>query len=586
MADKLENMTESTARGIFAESINDLLVRIYQHIIPETGFVTELFLDDFTDTEVINFGIATTGFLSMQNFEQIASGLSSSDIDNIIGGTFNLKQLSRQDVLEMTSGLDTKTTTKNGVTKTVLYKIQDSSYAIVSRYGKNKLVLKTPEVEYHSPSKVACSTKDMLQLIRNLSAHSMPYKFASKVVYYTNDGYVSLPRMWFRGYSELFAKDDPTFDSKTAKEILLKELPASGNTLENSKDINKALSLIKNLFDADTLKNFFRVNNFVNYRIACDPIFFEMNFEDKVETLVQIIEKNPNYISSASETINPRIIYNLQQLVSHELTKRQAKSQLNEDDEIFEEVARFQKEYEDFHKQYELIQKVKNPNPALVKNLLKKSEALDAKQKSIEQTLLAREKLESANMGLYNASDLEYLSVEVAVNLIALMGYNSLVSSAFYEDTLANTSLSNLSAEQKRFFKEINLDNLTYSFGTKKFTTPYDDENKAFILSAIRNAICHGLISFQLPPISNDKVTNFEDVQVTFYRDRDDSKVTGSVKDFFEIFSSSFFTKERPEYIITRPITMMQRNLPTIPKAPKFAKCPKEKQGPGDSGDE
>ena len=113
-----------------------------------------------------------------------------------------------------------------------------------------------------------------------------------------------------------------------------------------------------------------------------------------------------------------------------------------------------------------------------------------------------------------------------------------------------------------------------------------NDENKIYILSAIRNAICHGLISFQLPPIQNDKESTFEDVQVTFYRDRDDSVVTGSVKDFYEIFSSEFFTKERPSYVITRPITMMQRQLPVIPKAPKFAKCPKEKKGPGDDGDE
>ena len=306
-----------------------------------------------------------------------------------------------------------------------------------------------------------------------------------------------------------------------------------------------------------------------------------MELEEKVETLVQIIEKNPNYLTSANETINPRIIYNLQQLVSHELTKRQAKSQLNEDDEVFETVSRLKKEYEDFNKQYELIKKVKNPNPAIIQSLIKKCDSLDAKRKGIEQTLLAREKLESANMELYNASDLENLSVEVAVNLIALMGYNSLVSSAFYEDIIAQSDLNNLSNEQKRSFKDINLDNLSYSYGTKKFSTPYNDENKIYILSAIRNAICHGLISFQLPPIQNDKASTFEDVQVTFYRDRDDSVVSGTVKDFYEIFSSEFFTKRKTVLCHHKTNNHDAKTTSSDSKSTKICKMPKRKKGTG-----
>lgn len=582
--DNNEQISESTARGIYAESINDLLMRIYQHInLEDAGFYTSLYLDDFTNAELVNFGMSTTGFLSLQNFEQLASHLTSTDIDNIVSGTFNLKSLSKQEIELLTEDINVKSTKKNNTTKTTLYKIQDSSYSIISRYGNNKLVLKTPEVEYFSQSKTPVSTKDIFHLIRNLSAHSLPYKNASKFIYYTSDGYLSIPRMWLRGYSELFVNQNPEFDSNQAKEILLRELPKTNNYLDNMKEVNKALSLIKNLFSSETLKNYFRVNNFVRYRIEYEPAFFTKSFDDKVEFLVQILEKNPNYISSSGETINPRIIYNLQQLVSHELSQRQEKSQLNDDDdEIFEEVLRIEKKFDELYRKYEIVQKLKNPDPSVLKNLLKEFDHFEARKNGLEQAIMAREKLESANMVLYNASDLKHLSVEVAVNIIALMGYNSIVSSSFYEDIIAQTNISKLSAQQKMFMEKINLDTLNYSFGSKKFNKPYTEENKLFIIAAIRNAICHGLISYELPPTKINETANFEDVQITFYLDREDAQVVGTVRDFYKIFSSSFFTMERPDYVITQPTSIMRTEIPDIPKAPKFTKCPKNKKQPGD----
>lgn len=577
---KIPNFTESEAKCIYAESLNDLLVRIYQHI-EKNGFNTDLFLEDFQSEELINFGIATTGFLSVQNFEQLIGTLKDSEIDNIIGGTFNLKKLSYREAADITRKCDAKPTqTKNKGTKTPLYKIQDSSYSIVSKNGKNTLVLKTPEVEYFTTATNPITTKDVFHMIRNLTAHSTSYKAGSKIIFYTEDGYLELPRMWFRGYSELFVNNLSQFDTEKAKTILHSELPKQGNYLESFDDINKALSAIKGLFDKEIVSNFFRVNNFVKYRLTYQPDFFERPLEEKIEILVQIIEKNPNYLTKPSETINPSIIYNLQQLVSRELAKRDVKAQLNSDDPLFEESEQLAAEYADFQRQYNFVMQNKNPKPALLQHLIKKLEELDARKARLLATIENREKLESAHMELYSAEELEFLPIEVAVNVIALMAYNSLVTSGYYEDVLSTADYKNLSTEHKRFVNGLNLDELTYHYQDKKFSTPFAADNKYYILSAMRNAICHGLISYELPTAKKGEAADFTSAKITFYLDREDIMVSGTVESFFKLLSSAEFFKTRPESMLSKPIAMMKKSLPDLPKFPKFSKAESSSNGP------
>lgn len=570
----VENFSESQARCYIADSIRFILHRMYSNI-NGAAVNTAIDFSDIDDSELIFFGLAATGFMSLQTFE--ADTIEDREYDKIIDGIFNLRDLTREEtqrILENSGAryVDTKKGQKASISK-----IQGAEYSILTKNGKSTFMLKTPEPELHTPTAEPISTPDFFKLIRNLAAHSMFYKNGDDIFYYTNDGYVSVPTMWMRGYSELFVRKRPAFDASAAREILYNVLPAQNNTLSNEQEINDALSSIKHLFDADTLRHFYRVNNFVNARIKHQPVFFQIKLEEKIEIIINILEKSPNFLKQANETINPLIIYKLQQFVSQELERRETKNAIYEGSAIDQEIQALLAEYDSIQKQIEMIKSQKKQNHALLQYGIKRCKEIMAKQSSLQAKIDNHRKLSSSDMNFYDPEDLKYLPVEAAVNIVALLAYTDLVTSSFYEDTLKNTDYNNLSNAQKQFFSGFNFNNITYISKGKK-TVVKDPTDVCFTLRAIRNAICHGLISYKFNSLKQGETSSFENVEITFYSDIEDIQVVGTVKSFYDLFGPNGFTKDRPASVTTQEIAPLRKDVPDIPKVKRFIKSDKIKK--------
>ena len=314
---EMPNITESEARCFMANANNDILRIVFDNI-KGNMFDPFLPLEFMNEDAITNFELSMTGFLSVQNFENLAEELKDKEIDDIVAGTITIKELSAKEAFQLISesGAVSKKN-KNGVTKTVISKIKDATYSVVCKNGKYSLVLKTSPVKYftkHADKKM--TSKDIFYWIRNNSAHNIAYKSDGNILFFVEDGYIEVSKMWLRGYSELFAKEKPVFDIEKARAILETELKKSGNELKNFEDVKQALSLIKGCFEKDISSNYFRVHNFVKLRLDYHENFYNHPFEDKLDVLIQVLEKNPNYLKFPQETISPRIVYNIQQVVS------------------------------------------------------------------------------------------------------------------------------------------------------------------------------------------------------------------------------------------------------------------------------
>ena len=205
---------EFFARLIRACGHNIILTELYKNITSENPDLN-LDLSKSYNAELHDFITSLTGFLSMQNFETISSKLKNDDIDKIVNGNFRLKELTPAEFAAMTK--DSKPPKiKNNVERYNLYTIQDGKYHIERKYGKAKLYLTTPTVEYFSKDQTTMSTKDIFHIIRNVVAHNGFYNYDSKLIYFNHDDYIKIPRMWLRGYAELFAKYASTFNTKEA----------------------------------------------------------------------------------------------------------------------------------------------------------------------------------------------------------------------------------------------------------------------------------------------------------------------------------------------------------------------------------
>ncbi|MBQ4542433.1 MAG: hypothetical protein IJA23_06305 [Clostridia bacterium] len=306
-------------------------------------------------------------------------------------------------------------------------------------------------------------------------------------------------------------------------------------------------------------------------------MFFKVKLSDRVEILLNILEKSPNFLKQANETISPLIIYNLQQLVSKELEKRETKNAIYEGSDLHQEMEALIQEYESLQKRIAFIKGQKKPNIALLQDGIRRSEEIQSKYATIQAKIDAHEKLSSSNMDFYDPEDLQYLPVETAVNIVALLAYTDLVLSSFYEDTLRNTDYTELSNAQKQFFSGFDFNNISYIHKGNK-TVVKDPTDVCFTLRAIRNAICHGLISYRFNSLKQGETSSFENVEITFYSDIEDIQVVGSVKSFYELFGPNLFTSERHKSVVTQESGPMRKDVPDIPKVRRFIKSDKIKK--------
>lgn len=560
-------MTEAELKAIIAKQQNTILSRVFENISSD-GVDTSIDLSDINSLFLSDFWIYTSGYLGIQNFENTM--FSEKEVELILNGSFELKELSPSEIETMCKNAQTKPPDQYRRAKVELYKIQDGTYFLTAYpkkyYYRTPVILnlETDPVVFDDKNPAfAVTPHDKLAIIRNLLAHSTPYVDGSKLKFYYHDSEIVLTKMWLRGYSELFAQKSSTINPKQLQEMLYTQLTQTGNMIDNTKDVDKALSLISTCFDENQRKNFFRLNNFVKIRLLYENDFYSKSLDEKIKIISQICAKNPNYIQGNCETINPSIIYNLQQLVSKELTNRGVEAILSDDDLDSEEYYSLLKQKE------ETLRKCANLDNNFAKNttsrfvqmqnerLIKELKGLITKFNKHCELLERKRKLESSHMDMCDLEGLETLSVETAVNTVCLMAYNSLVTSAFYEDLLAYTSFDKLTEKQKIFFNGIKINNIAYSVEGQKFDKKFNPTNKCFILSGIRNAICHGLVTYHLPPVKQGEKVDFKDVCITFHNDIQNCEISGKLIDFYNLFSSKDFTKQRPHEIITGEICEM-----------------------------
>ena len=81
-------------------------------------------------------------------------------------------------------------------------------------------------------------------------------------------------------------------------------------------------------------------------------------------------------------------------------------------------------------------------------------------------------------------------------------------------------------------------------------TSSLTREEKMYLLKCIRDAICHNHITFTLSPVKRGDDFNFEDVKLAFTADWNRTVISGRVADFFKLFGSENFMKERSNEIV------------------------------------
>lgn len=550
----LDNQSEFDARISLATSQNEILKRIFGSI-DENGFNLNIDFSNISSNKLKDFWLYTTGFLGLINYENQETVLSSSEAEDILKGNFCLKVISSAEVSEILKRSGIKEQRAGYSQHYDLNTIQDGKYSIEKNalYNAtnycNLLKLNTNPIEIYTDNPhLNTDPAYLLKQIRNSLAHSVPYINGNILTLLSKDDEYVVSKMWLRGFAETFCMLSKNIDEKTIAEALIKELPIQKNYIENEKDVDKALSSIKNIFPEDIKKNYFRINTFVKNRLNYEPNFYKKPFDKKVECIATILANNPNFLSSSSETINPTIIYNLQQLVAKELLKRGEDAYLTDEDIFISEIEELNKQYQDHML---MSEQFKKHNPVLRTSMQKRRNMVLQSQansliKKIDQLLEDIEnkrKLECSNMELFNPDSLEKMPVEVAVNLVWLIAFNNLATSGFYEELLANEKYLRFNKTEKDFFSKFNFSKITLTRGSKKFPIK-SAENIGYALSYIRNSLCHGMVQYTLPPAKQGEKFTYKDVNLIFQRDQD-TEMYGKLIDFYNLFNNSKFTFQR-----------------------------------------
>ncbi len=544
---------QSIIRTIVAFSQNKILNKLFENI-SEDRFDLNVDLDDFSNENLNDFWLYSTGFLSVQNFENIIDEMTDEEVDNISDGNFLLRRLTNEEATALVESAGKKIP-RSGVSHIIdLYTIQDGTYYVkksISRpfsskeYKPSSLGLRTKEVEYfyYFDEDAGITNRQILKIIRNLLVHTAPYVNGSKLALLGKREQIYFTKMWLRGYAELFSLKQVKIDAQKIEEHLKQNL--NENTISNSQDLDKALSMIKEFFPEDVVKQFFRVNNFVKLRTAYYDNFYAKDIDEKIKIIASICSNNPKYISGSNGGLEPSIIYNIQQVVARELSNRGVKASLSDEDIESLKYRQLEDEYKDFIEQTKQLQKLSyNSSFAQTKykRLNQQLKSIENRFNAQEKLLINRLKLESSHAELHGLYGLENLPVEVAVNLVCLMGYNNLVTSAFYEDLLDNQE-SELDNKQKAFFDQFDFSKINVKFYDKKMPKDYTAEEKKYLLTCLRDAICHNQISYTLPPAKKDSNLNFKDVELCFTADWLRTSISGKVIDFFNLFNSKAFTQ-------------------------------------------
>lgn len=569
-------MTESEFRINIAKNINNILTAIYKNI-GNNEFDPLVNLENVPSTTLKDFWLYTAGFLGLKNQEDFDKMLTDQEVNDVLTGAFNLRTLPLDQAQQFAKRSKVKIPEKNSGVTINLYSVQDGTYSIKKGFKDengntvNYLSLKTDPLEYYTDKSLeefSPNPREVLKSLRNVFAHRTPLKLGKKLLFEKGDDEIVVSKMWLRGYSELFCKKSHTLNSEDIENIISKEVNENSNTLSTKQDIDSVLLSIKHLFGEDINKNFYKLSNFVQTRIADKENFFNLTTNEKLKTLSAILANNFDYITTNTGYINPSIVYNLQQLVALELQARNEITDLNVEDYDVVRMKQVVNEVCALNERTQMVQTLfktgKSFSKSAKQRYLKNVGSMKSKVKSYLKSLEDKQKLESENMELYNLEDLNSLPIEVAVNTVMLMCFNSLITSSFYDDILAKTNTNILNKNQEIFFDKFDTANLQFYYGDTQRKQQLPGQ-KAYLLICLREALCHGTISYKLPTSKKGEIPNFKDTLICFETsERQNSKIYGTVQNFYDLFSSLEFLAKRDKEIITgqqREMTFEEEEL-------------------------
>jgi len=397
-----------------------------------------------------------------------------------------------------------------------------------------------------------------LQSIRNVFAHRTPYIKDSKLTFVKGNDEIVVSKMWLRGYAELFANLSNSLDSNELIKTIKETCKQQNFTLSNYDELGVTLASIKKHFNEEAQKNYINTVKFIFTRLNYDKKFFEKPLDDKIKTLATICAHNVDYMQAGEGSINPAIIYNIQQLVSKDLEKREEFDEIQDvngtlktmqdllarSKELEEEIKRFKENFGNNLSKFALIK---------AKDIQQKDQKLRREMQAVINTVNKNRQLASSHMLLYNYQDLQNLSVETAFNLMVLLGYNNLATSAFYEDVLKNTDFRYLTPAQEVFFDQIDMSKLNrLDLRNKKPKSPINyPSQKSFTLLALRESLIHGNVFYKLPEGVTKENADFKNIIVTFKADRQNLHISATLQDFIDLFSDNLFVQERTEDVLT-----------------------------------
>ena len=602
-------MTETEKRIALAKRQRKILKLIFDQI-GQDKFNTDLPLDDVDINALKDFWVYTSGVLAVQNFENSSDEVTPETAREILSGHFRLKRLGQEEARQLRKQFGISNS-KGGTRKLVdLYTIQDGTFKIENstdsqtRQVHTNLVLDTNEIEYELDEKVVSldgSDEDVMRLyktIRNMLVHSIPYisedqtqiifvgqRFIKEENKYATE-YLTVSKMWLRGFSELFA-DTHTKLSATDIEQRLNEFFFAQDEIVNERGLDRALNSLKEHLPPSMVENISKEMVYlVKDNIVCYDNFYGKDKGEQAKILANLLENHIAIRQKYPKTMSLPIIYKIQQLVARKLNERCEKEEVDIFDseefvskdgktikDVIEEAQSVVAKYENMLKYGGLdkisrirvlgeISRIKND----IKNLTELRNKMNAMFKS-----------ETLHMNLLNPEGLENLPVEVGFNVVCLAAYNAFVTSGFYEDALHNLDFKNMSPEYVNVIRKIHLDGLTYTH------KPYDKienagwniGNTAYLLECMRNALVHGMVSYKIPADMYDQKPTFKDAIMTFKSSHGNVLIHGSMADFFKLFTCEGFFASRRE--IDPELSDVQK-----PEKPKKTKQDNE----GQRGDE
>lgn len=413
---------------------------------------------------------------------------------------------------------------------------------------------------------------DMLVRLRNIIAHSRKIYTDKQngTVHFESDKYEFVcSQMWLRGFSTLWASRNKSLKENEIRNAIKKEFGEGKKSINSEEALKEILRLTSEF--TGYKQNPSRMFTFVKNRLKYYTNYYGLvskngkeDFDKKIDIFINIIANNPNHIVGNKEVLNSKIIYNLQQIIADEQIRQfekngkvfsdsfdqdetkkmltRAKSLADQHTEVVNKLNQHQKEL--MTRKGKTLELYKNRYKREIEALIRQEKVLRSLGHQTLDDARDNSSLESTKMDLFNKSSITNVPIEVAVNLVAFMGYNRFISSGFYQDAL--TDDATLTTRQKNEIMALDLSGFSFTRTNGVIELNGNQkqqklENRITFLKRIRHATSHGLISYSIPQNSKNTST-MNDILMTYGSEgASDVKVTGKVADFYKLFSKDFF---------------------------------------------